>query len=82
VRRDFCHFPLTSISFQKVCRASRGRCLKKLSAEKTYALKLCKQEQAVEESELTIPRGAFFHTLINTSVENLIVQKYFFASSA
>jgi hypothetical protein len=44
-------------------------------SEKTTALKLCKQEQAVEESAVSRERDPIFHTLINTCVENLIMQK-------
>ncbi|MGB2670207.1 MAG: hypothetical protein WAO11_05740, partial [Candidatus Acidiferrum sp.] len=38
--------------------------------------------QDVEESAVSVHRRAIFHTLINTCVENLISQKYFFMSSA
>jgi hypothetical protein len=48
----------------------------------SFALKLCKQEQAIEESEVSSCRGQIFHTLINNCVENLIVQKYFLSGSA
>jgi hypothetical protein len=50
--------------------------------EKTFALKLCKQEQRVEASEVSWQGDTIFHTLINTCVENLTVQKYFLSSSA
>jgi hypothetical protein len=50
--------------------------------KKSIALKLCKQHQAVEESEVSSRRRSNFHTLINNCVENLIVQKYFSYSSA
>jgi hypothetical protein len=50
--------------------------------EKPTALKLCKQEQAVEESVVSCERDPIFHTLINTCVENLISQKYYSSSSA
>lgn len=50
--------------------------------EKFGALKLCKQEQTVEESELSLFHRPIFHTLINTCVENLIWQKHFPDSSA
>jgi len=43
---------------------------------------LCKQQQAVEESTVSPQRDPIFHTLINTCVENLILQKYFSSSSA
>jgi hypothetical protein len=52
------------------------------ACKKTTALKLCKQEQAVEESAVSRERDPIFHTLINTCVENLILQKYFSSSSA
>jgi hypothetical protein len=50
--------------------------------KKSIALKLCKQYQTVEESEVSSHRRPNFHTLINNCVENLIVQKYFSCSSA
>lgn len=49
---------------------------------KSIALKLCNQDQPVEESELMAQGLPIFHTLINTCVENLIAQKYFLQSSA
>jgi hypothetical protein len=52
------------------------------SRKKSIALKLCKQHQAVEESEVSSHRRPNFHTLINNCVENLIVQKYFSFGSA
>jgi len=52
------------------------------NSKKIIALKLCKQEQPVEESELSRQGGSIFHTLINTCVENLILQKYVLSSSA
>jgi hypothetical protein len=51
-------------------------------SKKIVALKLCKPEQAVEESELSRECEPIFHTLINICVENLILQKYFLSSSA
>jgi hypothetical protein len=48
----------------------------------SIALKLCKQEQAIEESEVSSHPSPNFHTLINNCVENLIVQKYFSFGSA
>jgi hypothetical protein len=67
----------------KDLRRSRALSVSKKSLRtKLFALKLCKQEQAVEESEVTVCRRTLFHTLINTCVENLIEQKCFFASSA
>jgi hypothetical protein len=50
--------------------------------KKSIALKLCKQEQPVEASEVSWQADTIFHTLINTCVENLILQKYFLSSSA
>jgi DNA-binding FadR family transcriptional regulator len=50
--------------------------------KKIAALKLCKQEQAVEESAVSGECDPIFHTLINTCVENLIWQKYFSLTSA
>jgi hypothetical protein len=55
---------------------------RKTSTQKIIALKLCKQEQPVEESELSRQGEPIFHTLINTCVENLILQKYVLSSSA
>jgi hypothetical protein len=52
------------------------------AVEKMTALKLCKQDQAVEESAVNRLRDPIFHTLINTCVENLILQKYFSTGSA
>jgi len=52
------------------------------NSKKIIALKLCKQEQPVEESELSRQGEPIFHTLINTCVENLILQKYVLSSSA
>jgi len=43
---------------------------------------VCKQEQHVEESEVSWQCDTIFHTLINICVENLILQKYFLSSSA
>jgi hypothetical protein len=51
-------------------------------SKKIVALKLCKQQQHVEESEVSWRRELIFHTLINTCVENLILQKYILSSSA
>jgi len=77
---------LSSISFPINC-AVRNFILFRIGPsskifKKCGAPKLCKQEQVVEGSELTEESTALFHTLINTCVENLIVQKHFFASSA
>jgi len=52
------------------------------SSFSSLALKLCKQLQRIEESAVSYQRDAIFHTLINTCVENLILQKYFSSSSA
>jgi hypothetical protein len=52
------------------------------AGEKSIALEWCKQEQDVEESEVSCQREPIFHTLINNCVENLIVQKYLSRSSA
>ncbi|HKV24429.1 MAG TPA: hypothetical protein VJN93_07540 [Candidatus Acidoferrum sp.] len=50
--------------------------------EDCVAQKLCKPHQLIEESEVSWRSLPIFHTLINTSVEILISQKYFFRSSA
>ena len=50
---------------------------RKIFRQKIIALELCKQHQRVEESEVSWQPEPIFHTLINTCVENLIVQKYF-----
>jgi len=50
--------------------------------KKSVALELCKQEQCIEESEVSCQSEAIFHTLINNCVENLILQKYILKSSA
>jgi hypothetical protein len=50
--------------------------------KKSAALKLCKQEQRVEESEVSWQCDPIFHTLINTCVENLILEKYILLGSA
>jgi hypothetical protein len=55
---------------------------KEHAVKKIVALKLCKQQQHVEESEVSWRRELIFHTLINTCVENLILQKYILSSSA
>jgi hypothetical protein len=52
------------------------------SRKKSAALKLCKQQQHVEESEVSWQCDPIFHTLINTCVENLMLQKYILLSSA
>jgi hypothetical protein len=46
------------------------------------ALKWCKPHKSVEEREVSWRDDAVFHKLINTCVENLISQKYFFVRSA
>jgi hypothetical protein len=57
-------------------------CQKILLGKKSIALELCKQEQGVEESEVSCQCEPIFHTLINNCVENLIVQKYISCGSA
>jgi hypothetical protein len=67
------------------CFADRARSTVTLGfhrGEKSIALKLCKPEQHVEASEVSWQDDTIFHTLINTCVENLILQKYFLSSSA
>jgi hypothetical protein len=71
-RFDFTSFASTSIL------VTRGNA----AVEKMTAPKLCKQEQAVEEGAVNGQGDPIFHTLINTCVENLILQKYFPSSSA
>jgi hypothetical protein len=66
-----------------LCAAQHLSSHRKVPArKKSIALKLCKQRQAVEESEVSLDRRPNFHTLINNCVENLIVQKYFSFGSA
>jgi hypothetical protein len=74
---------LALISFSVLCAAQyHSSCRTLPSKKKSIALKLCKQHQAVEESEVSSRHRPNFHTLINNCVENLIVQKYFSWSSA
>jgi hypothetical protein len=72
----------TDLILRAMRRATSSSCRKIPARKKTIALKLCKQHQAVEESEVSSHRRLNFHTLINNCVENLIVQKYFSCSSA
>jgi hypothetical protein len=73
---------LAAFRFCTLCASRRSSAAGKLQLKKIIALKLCKQEQAVEESELSRQGEPIFHTLINTCVENLILQKYVLSSSA
>jgi hypothetical protein len=41
-----------------------------------FAPKRCKPEQATEKRVVSLRKHALFHKLINTYVENFIVQKY------
>ena len=50
--------------------------------ENELAHKECKAEKSVEALEVSAPRTPDFHNLINTCVENLMVQKYFLGTSA
>jgi hypothetical protein len=50
--------------------------------EKIKCTRIVQTERHVEASAVSWQRDAIFHTLINTCVENLILQKYFLSSSA
>lgn len=69
---------ILQFSFAAISRVSR----RNFSLSKPAALKLCKQDQHVEECAVSRVRSSIFHTLINTCVENLILQKYSYKSSA
>jgi hypothetical protein len=82
IRSVFCSDFSINLILRDLCCAILSPLRLFATAKNISALKLCKPQQPVEESEVSSQQRMIFHKLINTCVENLIVQKYFLQSSA